>query len=225
MPRTMRLTRTLVEKIPSCIPDPGAMTEIAHLQTSEMRAEAISAALSCRPDPDEFWVFAFGSLVWNPCFEAVTKRRAVVEGWHRAFCLGPDTRYRGNPNHPGVMLSLDTGGHCDGIVYRLNEETLGQDLAVLFEREPPIPPLWLEARTGHQTVPALAFVCQPGGRGYNGGRSLADIARQIAPAVGMFGSMAEYVFNAVSHLQTWGIHDEDLWQMQDLVAAELERIA
>lgn len=90
------------------------------------------------------------------------------------------------------------------------------------EKEPPIPPVWVEAETAEGPIHALTFVCFPGGRGYVGGLTPEQIARQIAPAVGMFGSMADYVLNTATHLEEMGIQDDVVWQMQSLVAHELE---
>ena len=35
---------------------------------------------------DELWIFAYGSLIWNPLFHYLDRRLAVVEGWHMQFC-------------------------------------------------------------------------------------------------------------------------------------------
>lgn len=222
MPRTLRLTRALVAKIPASIPDPGEIADISHLQTAEMQAQTVDHVLSTRPDPGAFWVFAFGSLIWKPDVAFAERRPARAVGWHRSFCLGPDTRYRGNPDNPGIMLSLDRGGSCEGVVFRVDEARLSADLAMLIGREPPIPPEWVRADTAQGPVHALAFVSNPGGLGHIDDMTPDAIARQIAPAVGMFGSMADYVLNTATHLEEMGIHDPAVWQMQDLVAAELE---
>tara|TARA_R110002094_G_scaffold178804_7_gene157826 strand:- start:1924 stop:2598 length:675 start_codon:yes stop_codon:yes gene_type:complete len=222
--RTLRLTRALVDKIPNTIPDPGPMAEIADLQTDEARAEVLRGVLETGPDHDACWIFAFGSLMWKPDAILHQKRRARVKGWHRAFCLGPDTRYRGNPDAPGLMLSLEQGGECDGIAFRLDENDVPACLASLIDREPPIPPIWVDAETDQGAVRALAFVCNPDKFGYVGGLLPEQIAHQIAPAVGMFGSMADYVLNTATHLEEMGIQDDVVWQMQDLVARELERL-
>jgi len=225
MRRTLRLTRALVEKIPATIPDPGPMAEIADVQNEDVQRQTLRDVLATRPDPEQFWVFAFGSLMWKPDFTFREQRRARVIGWHRAFCIGPDTRYRGNPDSPGIMLSLDGGGTCDGVAFRLHEDDLQACLASLIEREPPIPPEWVHAETDAGPIHALAFVCAPGGRGYIGDLTPEEIARRIAPAVGIFGSMADYVLNTATHLEAMGIHDAGIWQMQELVAEELERMA
>ena len=222
MSRTLRLTPALVAKIPASIPDPGAIADISHLQTADIQAQTLDHVLSTRPDAGQFWVFAFGSLMWKPDFAFAERRPARAVGWHRSFCLGPDTRYRGNPKNPGIMLSLDRGGSCEGIAYRVDEARSSADIAMLIGREPPIPPEWIQADTEPGPVRALAFVCVPGGLGYVGDMTPDAVARQIAPAVGMFGSMADYILNTASHLEDLGIHDPTVWQMQDLVAAELE---
>jgi len=222
--RTLCLTRALVDKIPGSIPDPGPVAEIAEYQTDEVQAETLHAVLQTRPDHDAFWIFAFGSLMWNPITTFEEQRRAHVKGWHRAFCLGPDTRYRGNPSCPGLMLSLDHGGACEGVAFRLDETGLPEHLKDLITREPPIPPVWVEAETAEGPIYALAFVCIPDGMGYVGDLSPEETARQIAPAVGMFGSMADYVLNTATHLEEMGIHDKTVWRMQSLVAAELEKL-
>lgn len=223
MPRRLRLTPALVAKIPASIPDPGAIADISHLQTADVQAQVLDDVLSTRPDSGAFWVFAFGSLMWKPDFAFAERRPARAVGWHRSFCLGPDTRYRGNPENPAIMLSLDRGGSGEGIVYRVDEARLSADLAMLIGREPPIPPEWVQADTAQWPVRALAFVCVAGGGlGHIGDMTPEAIARQIAPAVGMFGSMADYVLNTANHLEEMGIHDPAVWRMQDLVAAELE---
>lgn len=224
MPNPLRLTRALVDRLPATIPDPGPIAEIVELQTPEARAAALDATIASRPDPDAFWLFAFGSLMWRPDFEFAESRTARASGWKRAFCLGPDTRYRGNPDHPGLMLSLDRGGSCDGIAYRLDEDRLHETLAAIIAREPPIPPEWIRAETENGPIDALAFVSIPDGPGYVGGLSDEEIARQIAPAVGMLGSMADYVLNTALHLHELQIHDPVVWRIQDLIARELEKL-
>ena len=53
---------------------------------------------------------------------------------------------------------------------------------------------------------------------------LEQVAGILAPACGPVGSCAEYLFNTVRHLEEFGIHDRNLWHLQKLVAAEIERL-
>jgi len=39
------------------------------------------------PDGRDLWVFAYGSLIWDPGFEFAEARPALLRGYHRAFCL------------------------------------------------------------------------------------------------------------------------------------------
>jgi cation transport protein ChaC len=64
------------------------------------------------------WVFAFGSLIWNPAFHHVERRTARIHGYHREFCLWVRAG-RGSVERPGLMLSLESGGSCTGVAYRL----------------------------------------------------------------------------------------------------------
>ena len=66
-----------------------------------------------------FWVFAYGSLIWNPAFDFVEQAAGVARGWRRIFCLGWDYRFRGNREQPGLMLALDRGGQCRGVALPL----------------------------------------------------------------------------------------------------------
>jgi cation transport protein ChaC len=57
---------------------------------------------------------------------------------------------------------------------------------------------------------------------YVSGLSIDRIADVLATAVGTRGSMAEYLFATVRHLEDMGIHDPHLWQLQSLVADRIE---
>ena len=83
------------------------------------------------PTPPEYlamqWAFAYGSLIWNPEFEFDERHKVRIDGYHRAFCINSHT-YRGTPDGPGVVLGLDAGGSCEGIVYRVRS---GQEAAIM----------------------------------------------------------------------------------------------
>ncbi len=170
---------------------------------------------------EPLWVFAFGSILWKRRFEVVEERAARVRGWHRKFCLGPDTRYRGNPQAPGVMLSLDRGGQCAGKVLRMADAGREAALVHLLENEPPIPPAWVVAQTPLGPVKAIAFVVAKDFVGYCGGLCEESVADRLASAVGMWGSMAEYLMNTVRHLEEVGIKDSYLTRMERMVAERL----
>jgi glutathione-specific gamma-glutamylcyclotransferase len=219
--RHLRLTRELVNRLPDRIEDPGPM---GRKPVPDEFYGQVGSEILARAQGGPLWVFAFGSILWKRRFAVVEERAAVVRGWHRKFCLGPDTRYRGNPAQPGVMLSLDRGGQCRGMVLRM--DCAGREAALddLLRNEPPVPPAWVRARTPEGEVQAIAFVINRDFEGYCGGISDCEVADRLASSVGMRGSMAEYLFNTITHLEAMGIHDAYLWRMQALVAERLSRL-
>jgi glutathione-specific gamma-glutamylcyclotransferase len=49
----------------------------------------------------EWWIFAAGSLIWNPSFDLTERRPAVAQGWRHTFCIGPMMRFRAVHRHRG----------------------------------------------------------------------------------------------------------------------------
>lgn len=221
MTRQFRLTRDLVDRLPCRIADPGPM---AVPSVPEAHYRQVGADILARVGDRPLWVFAFGSILWKRRFAVAEERSAVVRGWHRKFCLGPDTRYCGNPDKPGVMLSLDRGGQCRGMVLRMDCTGRAMALEDLLRNEPPEPPVWVRAMTPQGEVRAMAFATATTCEGYCGGMCEGEVADRLASAVGMWGSMAEYLCNTVAHLEAMGIRDGYLWRMQALVAVRLARL-
>lgn len=175
----------------------------------------------------EFWVFAYGSLIWKPAFEFIDSRVCHVPGWRRSFCLNI-RNWRATPDQPGLMLALDRGGSCKGVAYRMPPDATKERMVRLLRRETDSHEdkpwhRWLTVRSGEQRIRALGFWCAPS-------RPEPDLLRlpveeqacRLARAVGYVGSCAEYLLNTVEHLEQLGLHDSYLWRMQELVAAEID---
>ena len=143
MPRAMRLTSELVARLPARADERGPVRWSA--PSDENYPQTAAKVRSKLPEDGQLWVFAIGLLIWNGKLPAVERRPGVVRGWHRAFCLGPDTRHRGNPAAPGLMMSLDRGGQCQGIAFLLDPSNLPATLEKLLRNEPPMPPRWVSA--------------------------------------------------------------------------------
>ena len=79
-------------------------------------------------------------------------------------------------------------------------------------------------RTAQGRLRALGFWVGVTGRGTSLGQPLEKVAWILARACGHVGSGAEYLYNSVSHLETFGIHDRNLWRLQALVADEIRSI-
>src|SRR5258708_22510691 len=115
--RRMRLTRELVSRIARPIEDPGPLPGRAYATDADYEATS-RALLAGRPPNGEVWIFAYGSLIWKPACTVVAQQVAVLRGWHRAFCLGWDRRYRGSNDRPRPILALHRGGTCQRVVPR-----------------------------------------------------------------------------------------------------------
>jgi glutathione-specific gamma-glutamylcyclotransferase len=219
----MELTSELVAKIHRVEPDEGPRPEREQMNDADY-AE-YTARLLQESAGRPLRIFAYGSLIWKPEFEYVKQTPATLAGWHRSFCMKIE-RWRGTRQQPGLMMALDQGGSCDGIVYELPPENHAVQLERLLRREmtnkpPTNQPLWLDVSMAEKNDKALAFTASPTGHSYQGTLPLAEVAATLARAAGHWGSGAEYLFNTVSHLQQLGIHDDNLWQLQKLVANEI----
>jgi cation transport protein ChaC len=168
----MHLTAELVALVERTEPDPGP--EPGTTEHTDDNFEAMATTVLAEYNPEQLWIFAYGSLIWNPEFEVEEQRRAVAHGWHRAFCLKL-TRWRGTRELPALMLALDRGGTCVGIAFRLprgrNREQVVQLLKREIDANPPTNiPRWIEVSTTEGRIRALAFVASPKGSAYAGRR-------------------------------------------------------
>jgi len=160
------------------------------------------------------WVFGYGSLLWNPGFEPVESRRAVLSGYHRSFCM-LSIHHRGSEAEPGLVLALDaaTDGQCTGVAFRVNPNEETRVLAELREREL-ISSAYLErvldlTLDDGAIVPALAYVIDPDHVQYCQ-FDLETQAQMIARSVGGRGPNTEYLFNTAAHLDEMAIKDADM---------------
>jgi cation transport protein ChaC len=224
--RQMRLTEAHVARMALLVTPDGPLPP-AETATDEDFRQFTQDILAGSDGSDQIWVFAYGSLIWKPACDFVEMRTGLVRGWHRAFCLGWNNRFRGSDANPGLMLALDRGGACNGVLYRLPPGRTDESMTKLLEREmgwlpSPFPPRWVNVRSGERTVRALTFCIDRNSGRYVSGLPIERIAEVLATAVGTRGSMAEYLFATVRHLEDMGIHDPHLWQLQLLVAERIE---
>jgi cation transport protein ChaC len=222
----MALTAELVARCERIEPDPGP--EAGYRIFTDEEYDAAAAALLQQKPPGPLWVFAYGSLIWKPAFVAVEHRRATAFGWHRAFCLEL-TRWRGSPQQPGLMMGLERGGRCDGVLYRLPDRDRAKQLGRLLRREiggdeEMRTVRWITAKTRTDTRRALTFWAGPAGLDYSVKLPLVRVAQILARACGHIGSGADYLFQTVAKLDELGIRDRNLWRLQQLVADEIRRI-
>ena len=203
------LTRDFLQKA-DCKTAFGIIDE-ALLLTPAQRHASLQCTLSRRPDNSPVWIFGYGSLMWNPIFEADRVSPASLNGWHRAFCLRL-TAGRGTAAQPGRMLALKEGGQTTGLAFRLPEAQLHDELELLWKREMLTGcyiPTWTELTLAdRQQVTALAFVMNPNHPFFEADTRSQIIAPLIACASGPLGTNAQYLFALEQELNNHGMHDE-----------------
>ncbi|WP_417268783.1 gamma-glutamylcyclotransferase [Celeribacter sp.] len=173
-----------------------------------------------------FWVFGYGSLMWNPEFTYDARLPATLTGFARSFCMW-SLHHRGSPEVPGLVLALDAeaGASCRGLAYHVDEAEAEETLARLRERE------LVTSAYQEMTVPldlddgrrvdSLAYVVDRDHVQYTGPLSLERQAEVIAVACGGRGPNCDYLFNTALHLAELGMEDRDLDQLADLVRLRL----
>lgn len=216
--RDVLLDGTLDRMIARASPDLRVLTE-------EERAESLRATLAARP-PGPAWLFAYGSLIWNPTIRFAERRVARIHGWHRAFCLSTKAG-RGTPCNPGLVLGLDRGGACTGAAFRIDEAILRDELALVWRREMvagSYVPRWVALRDGiGPGAPAyghgIAFTINRGAEQYAGKLAQAELVRRLATARGELGSSADYLLRTRDGLRSLGIRDPGVERLAAAVEA------
>ncbi len=177
----------------------------------------------------EFWVFAYGSLIWKPGFEPVERRIARLDGFRRCFGLTSE-HYRGTPERPGLVLGLDwaPGQSCTGLALRVDPAEERHVRDYLAERElvsyayfEALYPVTLLCAGTDQGQPKLAicYILDRSHRQYTGQMDPDQQASIIAGAVGPSGPNTEYLDNTLAQLRENGISDDHLEAMATRVAA------
>jgi glutathione-specific gamma-glutamylcyclotransferase len=175
-----------------------------------------------RDSAEPVWIFAYGSLMWDPDYPRAEAEPALLRGYHRSFCLYSHD-YRGTRTRPGLTLGLDRGGACRGIVLRLPPESLAEAIDRLWAREMTAPRVYdmrlLPVRTTSGNRQAFAFTVRRDHPDYAGQLSPEEAARIIAGAVGRRGACRDYLAGTVRHLAALGIADAPLQRLVARVEA------
>ena len=173
--------------------------------------EALRREMLAKAPPGDLWVFAYGSLMWDPAFHFAEVRRARVEGYERRFIMVEDMA-RGTEDKPGAMAALDIGAGCNGLIFRIAEDMIEQETEILCRREmigPAYCPCFHPAQTDHGTETTLMFVAD-----HDADVIQSDLTREtqieyISTGCGILGSSADYLRGIVSKLHALGIDDPD----------------
>ncbi|HLS43535.1 MAG TPA: gamma-glutamylcyclotransferase [Paenalcaligenes sp.] len=177
-------------------------------------AERIEASmqemLAKRPEDSPVWLFAYGSLIWNPLIHFTKRSTALLEGWRRSFCLRL-VAGRGSSEQPGRMMSLASGGTTSGLAIQLDESNLEEELRLVWVREMvggAYCPVWAPVTLADgRVVQAIIFTANPKHPLHEPDDALETVAPLIAQASGPLGSNRDYVLKLDHALQEHGLCD------------------
>lgn len=158
----------------------------------------------------DLWIFAYGSLMWDPAIRFVEVRRAHAPNHERQFILRDTKGARGTEEAPGMMAALDTGEGCDGLVFRIAGADVDAETEILFRREmigPGYHAKFVETDIDGQTVAALTFLADHASPDIHPDISRADQVRHIATGSGFLGTSRQYLANVVAHFRHLDIVD------------------
>ncbi len=166
----------------------------------------------------EYWVFGYGSLMWQPGFPFVERRPALLRGWHRAHAL-TSTLAWGSPQAPGLILTMLPGGECLGMAYRVAPGHWGQTQAYLRRREVAYRHIEVGLDTTKGAIKALTFAADPGHGRYIGKQPLERGARLVAQGEGQKGTSRDYLAGTIAAVREMGGQPEvSLQRLQTAVS-------
>ena len=68
----------------------------ASIATEDQLLESRRLVIADDADVSDFWVFGYGSLIYNPIIDHSQRAIASIYGYHRRFCLWTKKRCNGN---------------------------------------------------------------------------------------------------------------------------------
>jgi len=159
---------------------------------------------------NDFWVFGYGSLMWNPGFEYEETELAQLSGYHRAPCIYSWV-HRGTQDRPGIVLGLAPGGACSGMAFRVKSADAEHTIAYLREREL-VTNVYVEVEKtiklhSGKAVNAITYVADTEHEQYAGALSAEVLIRQIEGSVGKSGKNEDYICDTANKLRSLKIND------------------
>ncbi len=181
--------------------------------SDQARAASLAATMAAAPVAGQVWVFAYGSLIWDPCFAYAERRLGALAGYRRSFCFWSISA-RGTPERPGLGMALvEAADRCHGLAYRLAPADLDAGLEALWAREMAggvYQPVWLPVATDDGDVQAIVFTAERAHDQFSGPLSVDETAAHIAAASGTRGPCRDYLARVVASLAALGLRDAAL---------------
>ncbi|KAL3148171.1 hypothetical protein ABBQ38_014451 [Trebouxia sp. C0009 RCD-2024] len=173
-------------------------------------------------DPEEVWIFGFGSIIYKQGFEYQRRVDGYIKGWRRVWYQG-STDHRGTEKLPGRTVTVipDPEGTVWGSAFLLpgDLEQQKQHLQELEHREKQY-----DGRerldvyaSGDDSEPALrnvlTFVATSKNVHWLGPASMESVAQQIAAATGPSGPNYEYLERLAEALWKAKVKEPELYEL------------
>ena len=178
--------------------------------------ELLNARRNIIPDKgigEDIYIFAYGSLLWNPTVDYEEEYLAKIYGFHRSFCMKTNLG-RGSFKKPGLMLGLDRGGSCRGSALKLKKSEAIKNIDILFRREMVTgaykPKLLKTILEDGRKVMSLAFTVDKKHKNYFQNKAIRTKATMISNAHGFLGTCEEYFSNTLQSLSELNIVDREM---------------
>ncbi|KAF0115368.1 MAG: cation transport protein ChaC [Rhodobacteraceae bacterium] len=197
-------------------PAPPAMT----VRSPEAREASRLAALA--DQMGDLWVFAYGSLMWDPAIDFTEVRRAWLPGYARRFILCDVHGARGTHEAPGLMAALDRGEGCHGLAFRVPAERVEDETRNLWAREMVLPsyvPRLLPVHLGGESVTALVFLADHGTDMIQSNLTREQQVRYLATGTGFLGSSRDYLETVAKQFAVFGVDDPEVSALMTEVRA------
>ena len=173
------------------------------------------AFLEGRLDQD-LWIFAYGSLMWDPAFKFVEVRRAHASDYARKFILKDNFGARGSPEAPGLMAALDIGEGCDGLTFRIPGKLVAHESGVFWRREllgHAYRPAMVTVTTGLGSIEALTVIANHDAEVIRPDLTREEQIRYVATGKGFLGTSLQYLENIAAHFEALGIEDKEVEEL------------
>lgn len=170
-------------------------------------------AASSAQAADPLHVFAYGSLIWRPGFPFEAREPGLLRGRHRALCV-LSHHHRGTPERPGLVLGLDRGGTCRGVLYRVAPADRDEVIAYLRAREQ-VTGVYREvvapvSRLDGSRAQALTYVVDRRHAQYARRLPLETLLAHVRQGRGVSGLNVDYVRSTYESLSALGVADRTL---------------
>ena len=161
----------------------------------------------------DLWVFAYGSLMWDPAFKFAEVRRAHLKNYERRFILKDVFGARGNHDAPGLMAALDPGNGCEGLLFRIAAENVDAETEIIWRRErvgPAYEAVFVDTDIADTQVKALTFVADHSTKFIDASLTRAQQIEYLATGSGFLGTSLEYLQNIADQFARMGIEDKEV---------------